>query len=91
MHMHNHSNSNVNTCMCVTLRQSLSCKCSNQTFPHAACPVQIGAHHIDVYTDINYPYYFTITVTLNVTRRLEVYIYMLDRRNIVADDCMSNF
>ena len=29
---------------------------------------------------------FTIIVTLNVTRRLEGYRYMLDRRNIVADD-----
>ena len=77
--------------MSATLWQSLSCKYSDQTFPHAACPVQIRAnHHIDVYTDINYPYYFTITVTLNVTMRLEVYRYMLDRRKLVADDCMSN-
>ena len=36
----------------------------------------------------DYPsYYFTIIKTLNVTRRLEGYRYMLDRRNMVADDC----
>ena len=53
-HMHNHSNSNLNMCTCATLQLSLSRKYSNQIFPRAACPVQIGAHrHIDVYSDIN--------------------------------------
>ena len=55
VHVHNHKNSNVNMCMCATLQQSLSHKYNDQTST-CCMSLQIRAHHhIDVYTDINYP------------------------------------
>ena len=62
--------------------------CDLLQFPYSSkffCLTSLGILTLNYIGD--YPcYYFTIIVTLNVTRRLEGYRYMLGRRNIAAND-----